>query len=414
MPRSDEPAAGACARPPLEVQAWEEFAATCGPSRGIVDIFFERRVERCWQLRAGRVVGVETASLEGGACRRADGRLLSSDGLERMSLAALAGVAARQLPPVPLPPPPVIPAFDELGAPADPDLVAARWLWRAAFVAGTAGVGAIARPSLLDLGWSDGRRTVRPWPLVPEWEMPAPSSPRAAHPPTGAVRALLAPQATATLFHELFGHPLEADLLRAGSSPWRERLGEAVLALRLDLWDDPTRWDLPGAFDRDDEGTPAAPRRLVEEGVLVGALGDPAAAGAGRGGGGNARRGSLHAPPRPRVSNLVARVRGASGEPPRHDADLEVEAVAAATLDARAGLVVLQVRAGHTLRHGRRTRPVGAFALFGEVERVTGGLRCAGGPPERSAEPGWCGKDGEVVPTGGEAPWLLLDGLEVR
>ncbi|HPW54235.1 MAG: hypothetical protein KA072_13275 [Thermoanaerobaculaceae bacterium] len=393
---------------------WKVLAVSHVLRNGIVDLFFERRVERCWRLRGGRVVAVETASIEGAACRRPEGRLAARDGLERKGLAALIGVSARQLPPVPLPAAPVAPIWDELGAPVDPDLVTVRWLWRAGFVAGTAGVSLIARPTLLDLSWSDGRRTVRPWPLAPDWGLPAPTPLRTAHPPAGAVRVLLAPQAAATLLHELLGHPLEADLLRAGSSPWRQSLGSVVLPLDLELWDDPTRWDLPGAFDCDDEGTVATPHRLVEAGRLVGALGDRWSLNPDAGPGGNARRATLHMAPRPRVSNLVARVPGALAQPPRHDADLEVEAVSAATLEARAGLLVLQVRIGHTLRHGRRVRPLGSFALVGQVEQVAKGLLAAAGTPERSAEPGWCGKDGEIVPTGSEAPWLLVEGLEAR
>lgn len=410
MATSERVTAGAGAGSSPELAPWAALAAAWGSPAGIQDLFLERRFERCWRLQGGRVVEVETATIEGAACRHAGGRLLSSDGLERTALAALAGVAARQLPPVPLPAPPAAPAWEDVGISTDADLVSVRWLWRAGFLASPAGASCLDRPTLLDLAWSDGRRAVRPWPLAPDWGLPPPSPPRAGHPPTGAVRALLAPQAAATLLHEMFGHPLEADFLRAGSSPWRGRHGEVVLPLALDLWDDPTRWDLPGAFDSDDEGTAAAPRPLVAAGVLVGALGDRATGGPG----GNARRATLHTPPRPRVSNLVARVPGALDTPPRHEADIEVLAVASATLETRAALLILQVRSGHALRHGRRTRALGAFTLFGHLDKVAAGLRAAAGTPERSAEPGWCGKDGEVVPTGGEAPWLLVDGLEAR
>lgn len=414
MRTTDPTRAGGHAETGPEPGPWQELAASIGRASGIVDLFLERRVERSWNLRNGTVIGVQTASLEGGACRRRDRRLSSSDGLERTTLAALTGVAARQLPPVPLPTAPPAPCWEELGAPADPGLVVARWLWRAGLVVGAAGGARVTRPVLLDLGWSDGRRTVRPWPLAPGWRLPAPSPLRATHPPTGAVRTLLSPQAAATLLHELLGHPLEGDLLVAGISPWRGRLGERVLPLPLDLWDDPTRWDLPGAFDADDEGIVATPRRLVQEGVLVGGLADLSSLGPLGGTAGNARRATLHAPPRPRVSNLVVRVADGLAGPPRHDADLEVEAVSSGTLEARSGLVVLQVRLGHALRHGRRTRTLGAFTLAGQVTRVADGLLCAAGAPEPSAEPGWCGKDGEVVPTGSEAPWLLVDGLEAR
>ena len=232
--------------------------------------------------------------------------------------------------------------------------------------------------------------------------------------PPGPLRALLSPQATATLLHELLGHPLEGDFLLAGTSPWRGRQGERILSLPLDLWDDPTRADLPGSFGVDDEGRPAAARCLVQEGVLTGALATRAFAPALGVEPGNARRATLHALPRPRVSNLVARCPGALAEPPRDEAEVEVEAISAGTLEPRAGLVVLQVRVAHTLRHGRRVRGLAPFTLLGRLSAVAGGLLVAAEPVGASAEPGWCGKEGEVVPTGSEAPWLLVEGLEAR
>ncbi|HPC81915.1 MAG TPA: metallopeptidase TldD-related protein [Thermoanaerobaculaceae bacterium] len=410
MPPTERLAAGRDA----DLAPWGAVAAALAREHGIADLFLERRVERCWRLRDGAITQVETATLEGAAYRDRDGRLVSSDGLERTGLAALVRVPARWLPPVPLPAAPPAPSWEELAAPADPGLLVARWMWRAGLVVGTAALARVTRPVLLDLGWADGRRTVRPWPLAPGWNLPPPSPLRAGHPPVGAVRALLAPQAAATLLHELVGHPLEGDLLLAGSSPWRGRLGESAMPLRLDVWDDPTRWDLPGAYDADDEGVAAAPRRLLEAGVLAGALADAASRGPLGGTGGNARRATVHAPPRPRISNLVVRASSALAAPPRDEADIEIEAVSSGTLEARSGLVLLQVRAGYALRHGRRTRPLGAFTLAGQIEQVTGGVLCAAGTPEPSAEPGWCGKDGEVVPTGSESPWLLVNGLEAR
>jgi TldD protein len=228
------------------------------------------------------------------------------------------------------------------------------------------------------------------------------------------VRALLSPQAAATLLHELLGHPLEGDLLLAGASPWRGRQGERILSLPLDLQDDPTRTDLPGAFETDDEGHPAAARYLLREGVLTGALATGAFAAALGVAPGNARRATPHTLPRPRVSNLVARCPGALVAPPRDDAEVEIEAISSGTIEPRAGVVVLQVRVAHTLRHGRRVRGLAPFTLLGRLPAVAGGLLAAAAPGAVSAEPGWCGKEGEVVPTGSDTPWLLVEGLEAR
>jgi hypothetical protein len=394
--------------------AWQDLAASLADLRELVDLFVERRAERLWRLANGAVTAVETSLSEGAACRWRDGRLTSCDGLERPHLAGLLGLATRRLPSVPLPEPGDLPTLPDLGLPPDPGLTGVRWLWRAAGVAG-AGVGVpIFRPVLLDLTWDDGRRSVRPWPLDHAWQPPAHAPTRVGPVSPGPLRALLSPQAAATLLHELLGHPLEGDLLLAGASPWRGRQGERILSLPLDLLDDPTRGDLPGAFGADDEGQPGAARLLVQEGVLTGALATSAFAAALGVEPGNARRATLHTLPRPRVSNLVVRCPGALAEPPRGEAEVEIEAISSGTLEPRAGLVVLQVRIAHTLRHGRRVRGLAPFTLLGRLPDVAGGLLAAAEPGRRSAEPGWCGKEGEVVPTGSAAPWLLVEGLEAR
>lgn len=394
--------------------AWKAVASSLESLRDLVDLFVERRVERTWRLEDGRVLGIETSLGEGAACRWDDGRLTSCDGVERPRLAALLGLVTRQLPHVPLPELPTLPDLDALRLPASLGLATVRWLWRASGVAGPGVGSSIERPVLVDLTWADGRRSVRPWPLDQTWPPPARAPVKLASVAAGPMRVLLSPQAAATLFHELLGHPLEGDLLLAGASPWRGRQGERILSIPLDLLDDPTRTDLPGGFGADDEGMPAAPRHLVREGVLTGALatrGQAAWLGVEPG---NARRATVHAPPRPRVSNLLARCPGALDEPPRGEAEVEVEAVSAGTIEPRAGLVVLQVRLAHSLRHGRRVRGLAPFTLIGRLGAVADGLLAAAEPVGICAEPGWCGKEGEVVPTGSGSPWVLVEGLEAR
>ena len=122
----------------------------------------------------------------------------------------------------------------------------------------------------------------------------------------------------------------------------------------------------------------------------------------------------MHSPPRPRISNLLATANCALPEPPRTDAAIEVLALASGTLEPASGLLLLRVRTAFSLRRGTRRRVLAPFTLVGTVASVTGGLLAAAQPSDRGAEPGWCAKDGEVVPTGGLAPWLLIEGLEVR
>ena len=392
-----------------------ELAAAVTRSQvpGLEDLYFERRAESLWRLAAGHVVAREASLHEGTAVRR-DGQLLSGDGLDRPVLANLLGIASRTLPSFSAPRFPESPSLEHaLGEPpAGWTSVRWRWSW-AAVLTGRKAV-TVTRPQLAEVTLADGQRALFCWPPEASTSPESPVAQTASAVRPGKVRVLLAPTATTVLLHELVGHPLEGDLLLRGASPWSRRIGERIMRLPLWVTDDPTRTDLPGAFTADDEGTTAAPRPLLAEGVLAGALADRRTAESLGIEPGNARRAGVHSPPRPRISNLVATARGTLPEPPRTDAAIEVLALSSGTLEPASGVVMLRVRTAFSLRRGTRRHVLAPFTLVGTVDAVTGGLLAAAEPSDRGAEPGWCAKDGEVVPTGGFAPWLLLEGLEVR
>ncbi len=379
--------------------------------RDLVDLFVERVAMATWTIRRGQVTEHAVVLREGAAVRR-DGRLVSGDGLDRTVLAGLLDIPARPLPATPWPsfvPPP---AVEKLPILPEAD-VTVRWWWTWAAVIRDGVVSEIRRPQLLEVETTDGQRRLVVWPPPAGADL-APSPAPHASPRPGKVSVLLAPPASAVFVHELLGHPLESDALLAGGSPWAGSFGAQLLPLPLDLDDDPTRDDLPGAFTADDEGVPAAPRPLLRGGELVGALTDRAGGAAFGSSGGNARRASCHLPPRPRISNLILTAPEGSPVPPRAGARLEVARFAAGTLEPRFGLLLLAVREGWELRRGERQRPVGGFTLVADARQARDRLLAAGGSDETGGESGWCGKDGDVVPTGGLAPWLLVDGLEVR
>jgi TldD protein len=187
-----------------------------------------------------------------------------------------------------------------------------------------------------------------------------------------------------------------------------------LMRLGLSVSDDPTRTDLPGAFSADDEGETARPRELLAGGVLVGALADRESAAALGVSPGNARRATVHTRPRPRMSNLVARAADPLPHPPRNEAAIEVTSLASGTMEPASGAILLQVRTAFALRRGERHRTLTPFTLVGSLAAVRAGLLAAAEPTLPVAEPGWCAKDGEIVPTGAVTPWLLVSGLEVR
>ncbi len=379
--------------------------------RGFVDLYLERVADTVWELADGKVVARHTLLREGAAARFAH-LLRSSDGLTRLVLADLLGVAGRRLPPLVLPPYPPPPALPEFGDRAP--VVALRRRWRWAAVIRPAQPRELLRPPLWEVTLVDGQRLLATSPPTGDVRLPPLPPPAArAVPDSGPTRCLLAPAAAAVLLHEAIGHALEGDLVLDGGRHPLHQAGVRVGDPGFDLVDDPTRKELPGAFSADDEGTPAHRTVLVENGAVVGVLADRTSAPRLGVRAGNARRSSVHAWPRPRVSNLVVEGAEVAPEPAREEAALEIESVRAGSLELRSGELRLVSRVAWQLRHGRRVRALGPFVLAGRVERIVPRLRVAG-PAEVCGEPGWCGKGGEIVPVGAVAPWLLVDGLEVR
>ena len=397
-----------------ETSGLSELARAVARARiaGLVDVFLERRAEVCWHLADGDVKSCEVLFREGAAVRR-NGTLVSGDGLDRPALARLLGVRTRALPPFSALPFPRSPQI-ERPLPAIPaGWVSVRWGWRWAAVLARRRAVELYRPELAEITAADGHRTLTVWPPprgVAEDRAPKLHGTAAA----GKTLVLLAPAASAVLLHEVVGHPLEGDLLLRGASPWSGSQGERLTSLSLTVTDDPTRTELPGAFSADDEGEPGQPRALVADGVVVGALADRESASALGVPAGSARRATVHARPRPRISNLVARASDPLPHPPRHDAAIEVTSLASGTLEPASGAILLHVRTAFALRRGERVRTLAPFTLVGSLPKVRAGLLAAAEPTRVAAEPGWCAKDGEVVPTGAVAPWLLLAGLEVR
>jgi PmbA/TldA metallopeptidase C-terminal domain len=398
-----------------EPSALADLAAAVARSRiaGLVDVFLERRAEVWWRLARGRVVSREALLREGAAVRRND-TLASVDGLERPLLAGLLGLTTRALPPFSAPafadPPRLEAAVPDL----PDDWTAVRWSWRWSAVLFGRNAVLISTPELAEITFPDGHRALTVWPPAAPAEPSGERLQSPTHPRSGRPRVVLAPAAAAVLLHELVGHPLEGDVLRRGEPALPGRKGERLVDVRLSVHDDPTLDTLPGAFSADDEGEPGRARELLTDGVIVGALADRESAAILGVDAGNARRATVHARPRPRISNLVARAADALPHPPREEAAIEVATLSSGTIEPASGSILLQVRTAYALRKGVRTRPLTPFTLLGSVAGLRSGLLATAEPAVATAEPGWCAKDGEVVPTGAVAPWLLLSGVEVR
>jgi TldD protein len=256
-------------------------------------------------------------------------------------------------------------------------------------------------------------------PRLGEWlgELSQPPPQRCWTPPAGMRLPILFAAGTAgVLLHEILGHMVEADLATTGGSPLSKLRGAVITPPTVSLVDDPTRFDLPGAFSCDDEGVAAEPITLVEDGVLVNWLCDRA--GADRLGApeGRGRRATWWHPPAPRLSNLVV----SPGDTPADaiEADLDhglvVTRIGGATVDPISTRSVVMVERGWEISHGRRRRPLAPCALTGSVLEILAHLDPhLGAELEPDWRLGWCVKGGLPLATGSLAPALLAHRLEV-
>jgi predicted Zn-dependent protease len=231
--------------------------------------------------------------------------------------------------------------------------------------------------------------------------------------PAGSADVLLAGGSAAVFFHEVLGHPLEAD---AETSPLRHLPEARVSVSDLEVLDDPRRLDLFGGYERDDEGVAPRAVRLVASGRLAGRLTDRAHAAA-PGSTGHGRRSGPTDAPRPRGANVIV-------SPGSADADemlrrlgngLWIDAFSGGSVELASGSFRLRFPRARRIRRGRFADELGSGVLAGEILPVLAGIEPAMGRDARPCRSfGWCSRGGEVVPVSGEAPDVLLRGLTVR
>jgi TldD protein len=232
-------------------------------------------------------------------------------------------------------------------------------------------------------------------------------------PPAGPTDVILAGGCAAIFFHEVLGHPLEAD---ADSSPFRN-LPDARLAVSdLDVQDDPRRLDLFGGYEADDEGTAPRPVRLAVSGRLGSRLTDRAHAGA-SGSTGHGRRAGPADAPRPRGSNILVAPGSAETDEMlrRLGNGLWIEELAGGSVEIASGGFRLRFPRARRVRRGRLADEVGGGLLAGEMLAALSSIEPVLGREQHVHRSfGWCARGGQVVPIGGAAPDVLLRRLAVR
>jgi hypothetical protein len=424
--------------PPLDSRWLELLSQRCADLRGggarFEDLFLEQRLE----MRAvvsGSELHVEECRLEGAAARwRSPSRVVlhARTGLSARAIGELLGRHADR---VALPPtrPALVAEMDpprgwlewarEVASRLRPAPCIVRYLSRRAALVRAGSWTPISTPPLVRVERSGDH----PAALLAVWghqelgawlqSLVEPTPGKTWEPSPGTQLPVLLREGTAgVLMHELVGHMAESDLVAAEVSPLTGLLGANISAVGIDITDDPTRFDLAGAFDFDDEGTPAEPIAVVRAGRFERLLCDRAGASQLRSKAGRGRRAMWSRPPVARLSNLV--VAPGSTSPEDLEADLDhgfvVTRLGRATVDPVSSRTVLRVERGWEVRHGRRRRPLAPFDLTGSVVEILANIDPrVGSDATPDWRLGWCVKDGVPLPTGSEAPSMLVSRLEV-
>ena len=425
-------------REPAFDPSWLDLLPPCletGGTDGVVieDLFLERRLEIRLHRR-NQSSWIEECRSSGAAVRRrSPGRfeLEATTGTSPRAVARLLGErpGARALAlSRPLPQPELdLPRgwrehVEQLCNQVPVENLTARLLARRALVVRSEGWCAVETPILVRIESAEptAATLLSTWghPRLAQWaaELRPPSPRRTWRPGSGEhVVAVLTDGTAGVLLHEIVGHLLESDILTRGSALTDS--GDRVIGPpTLTVLDDPTRFDLPGAFTADDEGVVASPMPLVQAGRITGALCDRSGAfllgmTPGRG-----RRSSWSSAPVARMSNLVT---SPGSEPSEHleagvRKGVTVTRIGGAAVDPASGRVIVRVEDGWELRHGRRRRALGAVELTGTVLEVLGAIDPGLGQDQvPDWRLGWCLKDGLPLPTGSVAPSILVHDLEV-
>ena len=238
----------------------------------------------------------------------------------------------------------------------------------------------------------------------------------ARQPPLGEMPVVLAAGAGGVVLHEAIGHAFEADLVRAGRSPYRNALHHRVAGTNVTIVDDGTLRQERGALNYDDEGVAGRRRTLVERGILRGYLHDRSSAHRdGVAPTGSARRASFRHLPLPRMTCTL--IENGTASPDDLLAELGrgivAESIVGGAVSLADGSFRFNVRHGWLVEKGKRLVPLRDFELVGNGPETLANVRLVGND-FRMDPAGWsCGKEGQQVPVSHGTPSMLVSKLRV-
>jgi TldD protein len=229
----------------------------------------------------------------------------------------------------------------------------------------------------------------------------------------GRRTVVIDPELAGVFAHEAVGHASEADLVAAGESCFKGRMGQRLGIEGLTIRDDSTIPGAFGSFPYDDNGVKGRSKPILQDGMLAGYLCDREhAADLGTAPNGAARAQDFHSKPLVRMSNTLIE----AGDFPEEELFEDVadgiycKGSRGGQVDTARGTFLFNAQEAYAIRDGHIGEPLRDVSLTGDILSTLLNIDALGNV-QHMGDPGYCGK-GQWVPVCDGGPLVrILDCL---
>lgn len=228
-------------------------------------------------------------------------------------------------------------------------------------------------------------------------------------PKGGRTTVVIDPELAGVFAHEAVGHAAEADLVAAGESCFRDRLGEKLGVDGLTIHDDSRVDGSFGSVPYDDNGVRGQDKPILTDGVLTGYLCDrERAAVFGIEPNGAARAQDFAHRPLIRMSNTLI----GAGDVPEDELFGDIKdgvycrGSRGGQVDTARGAFLFNAQDAFVIRDGELAEPLRDVSLTGDILQTLHNIDALG-DEQRLGDPGYCGK-GQWVPVCDGGPLVRI------
>jgi TldD protein len=225
----------------------------------------------------------------------------------------------------------------------------------------------------------------------------------------GRRTVVIDPELAGVFAHEAVGHASEADLIAAGESCFKGRMGQRLGIEGLTIRDDSTIPGAFGSFPYDDNGVKGRSKPILQDGILAGVLCDREHAhDLGAAPNGAARAQDFHSKPLVRMSNTLIE----AGDFPEEEL---LEGVAdgifcrgsrGGQVDTGRGTFLFNAQEAYEIKDGHIGAPLRDVSLTGDILTTLLNIDALGNT-QYMGDPGYCGK-GQWVPVCDGGPLVRI------